>query len=71
MSEIDPGHFTEANAAVVACARNANATSERFKVIMALVTRHLHPAIDETEPTQDEWMQAILCLSETDQQCVA
>jgi hydroxyquinol 1,2-dioxygenase len=37
--------------------------------VMEVITRKLHEAVKETEPTQDEWMQAILFLTRTGQIC--
>ena len=36
---------------------------------MEVITRKLHEAVKEIEPTQDEWMQAILFLTRTGQMC--
>ncbi|MBC7737925.1 MAG: 6-chlorohydroxyquinol-1,2-dioxygenase, partial [Candidatus Saccharibacteria bacterium] len=33
------------------------------------ITRHLHAAVKEIEPTQDEWLKAILFLTETGHKC--
>ncbi len=33
------------------------------------LTRHLHAAVKEIEPTQEEWLQAIMFLTETDHKC--
>jgi hypothetical protein len=36
---------------------------------MEVVTRHLHAAIKEIEPTQEEWMQGIQFLTATGHKC--
>jgi catechol 1,2-dioxygenase len=63
------GYFTEGNSVEVVTARNAKASSERLKQIMEVVTRKLHEAVKELEPTQDEWMEAILFLTRTGHTC--
>ncbi|QYK40464.1 MAG: intradiol ring-cleavage dioxygenase [Paracoccaceae bacterium] len=61
-------YFTEQNSAAVVTARNA-AADPRLQAIMEVVTRKLHEAVKEIEPTQDEWMRAILFLTETGHMC--
>ena len=61
--------FTEATSAAVVTARNAAARDERLKQVMDVITRKLHEAVKELEPTQDEWMEAILFLTRTGQMC--
>jgi hydroxyquinol 1,2-dioxygenase len=51
------GYFTEANSSEAVIARNRNSTDERLKQIMAVITRKLHEAVKEIEPTQDEWLR--------------
>ena len=36
---------------------------------MSILTRHLHAAIKEIEPTQHEWMSAVKFLTETGHMC--
>ena len=57
--------FTEAESSDVVVAQNENAKSERLKEVMASITHHLHAAIKEIEPTQEEWMTAIQFLTAT------
>lgn len=57
--------FTEAESSDVVVAQNENAKNERLKEVMASITHHLHAAIKEIEPTQDEWMTAIQFLTAT------
>ncbi|SHF92284.1 catechol 1,2-dioxygenase [Kaistia soli DSM 19436] len=68
-NEHEYGYFTEANSADVVVARNANANDERLKQVMEVITRKLHEAVKEIEPTQDEWFRAIMFLTETGQIC--
>lgn len=62
-------YFTEEDSADVVTGQNINAKDERFREIMNSITRHLHAAIKEIEPTQDEWMKAIMFLTNTGHKC--
>lgn len=68
-SEHEYGYFTEADSADVVVARNKNAKDERLRQVMEVITRKLHEAVKEIEPTQEEWFRAILFLTETGQIC--
>jgi 2,4-dichlorophenol 6-monooxygenase len=63
MDEHEKGFFTEENSVEVVAGRNRNARDARLKAIMEVVTRKLHEAVKEIEPTQEEWMEAILFLT--------
>lgn len=65
----EQGYFTEENSADVVVSRNANAKDKRLAEVMEVITRHLHAAVKEIEPTQDEWIQAILFLTRTGHKC--
>lgn len=69
MEEHENGFFTEENSIEVVAGRNRNARDTRLKAIMDVVTRKLHEAVKEIEPTQEEWMEAILFLTRTGQMC--
>jgi catechol 1,2-dioxygenase len=69
MEAHEEGYFTEENSIEVVTRRNAGADSERLKQVMEVVTRKLHEAVKELEPTQDEWMEAILFLARTGHMC--
>ncbi|MEI2301307.1 intradiol ring-cleavage dioxygenase [Ensifer sp. MJa1] len=69
MEAHEKGFFTEENSIEVVTGRNRNARDERLKQIMEVVTRKLHEAVREIEPTQEEWMEAILFLTRTGQMC--
>lgn len=69
MHEHEKGFFTEENSVEVVTGRNANAKDERLKFAMEVITRKLHEAVKEIEPTQEEWLQAILFLTRTGQIC--
>lgn len=63
------GYFTEANSAEVVSGRNKNAKDERLKQVMEVITRKLHEAVKEIEPTQEEWFEAIMFLTKTGHKC--
>ena len=63
------GYFTEADSADVVVGRNAKAENERLAQVMESITRHLHAAVKEIEPTEEEWMQAIQFLTRTGHLC--
>lgn len=65
----EQGYFTEDTSAEVVVSRNAGAQDARLKEVMEVLVRHLHAAVKEIEPTQDEWLRAILFLTETGQTC--
>ncbi|MBM7044060.1 MULTISPECIES: intradiol ring-cleavage dioxygenase [Rhizobium] len=69
MEAHEKGYFTEENSVEVVTGRNANAKSERLKEIMSVVTQKLHEAVKQIEPTQEEWMEAILFLTRTGGMC--
>ncbi|WP_170474100.1 intradiol ring-cleavage dioxygenase [Ruegeria arenilitoris] len=62
-------YFTEANSADVVTGQNIHAKNKRLEEVMGSITRHLHAAVKEIEPTQEEWMQAIEFLTKTGQMC--
>ena len=66
---MEPGYFTESDSAEVVIARNAAAKSERLAQVMAVLTRHIHAAVKEIEPTTEEWMTALQFLTATGQMC--
>lgn len=65
MDTHENGYFSEATSVEVVTGRNKNAESRRIKFAMEVITRKLHEAIKEIEPTHDEWLSAILFLTET------
>ena len=62
-------YFTEEDSADVVIGQNVNAKDERLKQVMESITRHLHAAIKEIEPTQEEWFDAIQFLTKTGHMC--
>lgn len=69
MSATEQGYFTENTSAEVVVSRNANAADARLAEVMAVITRHLHAAVKEIEPTQAEWLKAIMFLTDTGRMC--
>ncbi len=69
MDTHEKGYFTEANSAEVVISRMANCDDARLKEVMAVIVRHLHAAVKEIEPTQEEWMAAIQFLTKTGHIC--
>lgn len=62
-------YFTEENSAEVVAGQNVNAKDARLREVMESLTRHLHAAIKEIEPTQEEWMAAIQFLTKKGHTC--
>ena len=69
MDTHETGYFTEENSVAVVTGRNKNAESPRLQEVMEVITRKLHEAVREVEPTHDEWMQAIQFLTEVGHRC--
>lgn len=65
MSAQEQGYFTEENSAEVVISRIASTTEPRLAAVMSAIIRHLHAAVKEIEPSQDEWFEAIKFLTET------
>jgi catechol 1,2-dioxygenase len=69
MEAHEKGFFTEEDSVAVVTGRNRNAQDERLQQVMEVITRKLHEAVKEIEPTMDEWMAAILFLTRTGAIC--
>lgn len=69
MSTDEKGYFTEANSADVVISKIGATTDPRLAEVMSAITRHLHAAVKEIEPTQEEWLEAIKFLTATGQKC--
>lgn len=65
----EKGFFTEENSVEVVTGRNAQAKNERLKFAVGVITRKLHEAVKEIEPTQDEWFETIMFLTRTGHLC--
>ena len=63
--DLPRAYFTEEDSADVVIGQNVNAKSDRLREVMDSITRHLHAAIKEIEPTQEEWMAGIQFLTKT------
>lgn len=63
------GLFEEERSADIVNARISDQANPRLREVMALLTRHLHAAIKEIEPSHDEWLRAIEFLTRTGQMC--
>lgn len=69
MPKHEQGYFTEENSADVVVSRIAPSTDPRLAEVIAAITRHLHAAVKEIEPTQEEWFEAIQFLTATGHKC--
>ena len=69
MDSHEKGFFFYSDSVEVVTGRNAGAKDARLKEVMEVITRKLHEAVKEIEPTQDEWFKAIMFLTETGQMC--
>ena len=69
MNTHEQGYFTEANSAEVVIGSMEKCADPRLKEVMAAIVRHLHAAVKEVEPSREEWMKAILFLTNTGHMC--
>ena len=65
MATLKEGYFTEENSIDVVNERMSEQCDPRLKEVMGVIVQKLHEAVKEIEPTQDEWMQAIMFLTQT------
>jgi protocatechuate 3,4-dioxygenase beta subunit len=68
-AQIDGSYFTEEGSAEVVNSRMGHAGNPRLKEVLSAITRHLHAAVKEVEPTHEEWFAAIQFLTQTGQIC--
>ncbi|MDC0457856.1 6-chlorohydroxyquinol-1,2-dioxygenase [Alphaproteobacteria bacterium] len=61
--------FNEKNATEAVLNSFSNIKDERLKTIMNSIITHLHQVVKEVEPTEEEWMKAIMFLTKTGQKC--
>ncbi len=61
--------FTEENATEIVIGRMGADINPRLRQVMASIISHVHAIVREVEPTQEEWMQAIMFLTRTGQMC--
>ena len=69
MEPHEKGYFTEANSAETVIGSMKECADPRLKEVMAAIVRHLHAAVKEVEPSREEWMKAILFLTDTGHMC--
>ncbi|MEW9807936.1 intradiol ring-cleavage dioxygenase [Mesorhizobium sp. ZMM04-5] len=69
MNARNKGFFSEETSVEVVTARNSGTKDARLKQVMEVITRKLHEAVKEIEPTQDEWFDAIIFLTKTGHMC--
>ncbi|AVA16171.1 intradiol ring-cleavage dioxygenase [Sphingopyxis sp. MG] len=65
----DGAYFEEERSVDVVNSRMGEAGEPRLKDVLAVITKHLHAAVKEIEPTHEEWFAAIRFLTETGQIC--
>jgi hydroxyquinol 1,2-dioxygenase len=62
-------NLTEENLTEAVLQKLSGCRDERVKALLGALIRHLHALVRETEPTPEEWMEAIGFLTETGQKC--
>ncbi|PNU06413.1 intradiol ring-cleavage dioxygenase [Novosphingobium guangzhouense] len=67
--EIDGSYFVEEGSAEIVNSRMGDAANPRLREVLGAITRHLHAAVKEVEPTHEEWFAAIEFLTKTGQIC--
>ena len=61
--------FNENNATEAVLNSFSKIKDERLKEIMSSIIFNLHEVVKEVEPTEEEWMKAIMFLTKTGQKC--
>ena len=61
--------FNENNATEAVIESFSEIKDLRLKKIMKSIITHLHQVVREVEPTEDEWLKAIMFLTKTGQKC--
>jgi len=61
--------FNEYNATEAVLDSFANIKDDRLKTIMNSIISHLHKVVKEVEPTEEEWMNVIMFLTNTGHKC--
>jgi len=59
--------FTEDTATDIVLGRMSADVNQRLREVMSSIISHVHAIVREVEPTQDEWLQAIMFLTRTGQ----
>lgn len=65
----DGSYFDERVSAEVVNSRIGNNADPRLKEVLTVITKHLHAAVKELEPTHEEWLTAIKFLTDTGHMC--
>jgi catechol 1,2-dioxygenase len=68
-SAFDGGYFDEDMSVEVVNSRIGDAADPRLKEVVSVLTKHIHAAVKEIEPTHEEWLAAINFLTETGHMC--
>ena len=61
--------FNEHNATEAVLESFSKVSDDRLKTIMNSIITHLHQVVKDIEPTEEEWMKAIMFLTNTGQKC--
>jgi hydroxyquinol 1,2-dioxygenase len=61
--------FNENNATEAVLESFSKVSDDRLKTIMNSIITHLHQVVKDIEPTEEEWMKAIMFLTNTGQKC--
>jgi len=61
--------FSEDRSIETVIGRMADCEDPRLKHVMEVIVRKLHEAVKEIEPTEEEWLEAIMFLTRTGQAC--
>lgn len=54
--EIDGSYFVEEGSAEIVNSRMGDAANPRLRDVLGAITRNLHAAVKEVEPTHEEWL---------------
>ncbi|MBB5737676.1 catechol 1,2-dioxygenase [Xanthomonas arboricola] len=66
---VEGAYFEEDTSVEVVNSRMGAAADPRLRAILEVLTRHLHEAVKEIEPTHEEWFAAIRFLTDTGHMC--
>ncbi len=60
-------NFTEGSATEIVLGRMGQDVSPRLRQVMTSIISHVHAIVREVEPTQEEWLEAVMFLTRTGQ----
>lgn len=69
IAQVEGSFFTEEGSAEIVNSRMGENADPRLREVLSALTRHLHAAVKEVEPTHEEWFAAIQFLTKTGQIC--